>query len=403
MGKINIFYINLKSILRGLFIGRSSNVVLFGAWMGVKFADNSRYLYQYLHANKAKYGIKEVIWATRNSEVYDMLTKNGYTACIIGTKQSEYYHLRAGVHILCNAAFPVAGFEPDIDTRFSYGAKKVQLWHGVGIKSIGYSSNDAKRNSTKLSLLKRISKWPILNMFRTIGGWDRAKVLATSIKNAEVMRSYLNCQENNIFITGYPRNCQCLELFDEEQKIISHLKKFSQVILYLPTFRSDTSKYQSPLENRKLVEYINQNNILWVEKPHTADVYYVKPTYETNNILSLDSNFDINVIYPYVSTIISDYSSVVFDGIIRNIPVVMYVPDLEEFKMGDVGFIFDVEQYCQGLLAFDLMELKDLVEEALTGNYINEKRKQVYENVYHDYFNSALPSYHQIWESIIKA
>lgn len=52
---------------------RNKRIVLVGAWMGTKFADNSRYLYQYLFANKKKLGLKKVIWITRNKDVNELL------------------------------------------------------------------------------------------------------------------------------------------------------------------------------------------------------------------------------------------------------------------------------------------------------------------------------------------
>ena len=52
---------NLGVAIYGIFSPRDKRVVLFGAWMGEKFSDNSRYLFQYIEKNKDELGINTVI------------------------------------------------------------------------------------------------------------------------------------------------------------------------------------------------------------------------------------------------------------------------------------------------------------------------------------------------------
>lgn len=398
--KIKILISNIVSYIGGVLVGRTEKVVLIGAWMGSKFADNSRYLFQYLHEHKNELNIDDVIWATRNPDVDKQLKSLGYQSCLIGSKESKYWHLKAGIHILCNNAFPLPKYETDLDTKYSFGAKKVQLWHGVGFKSVGFSSNDAKAKQTRL-FTKRILQHSIFSILQHYGGWMEAKVVATSAINADSLIKVIGCRKDRIIITGYPRNCDCPRLFEKEKRIIDIIKSYRGAILYLPTFRSDTSHYRHPLIDRKIVEYLNQNHILWVEKPHSADTNFTYNDYGTNNVLSLESNFDVNVLYAYLSVVISDYSSAVFDGIHKNIPVVMYTPDLDDFKNGDVGFLFDIEDYCRGLLAYDTEVCLELIKDAISGKYFNDQRHKVYKAVKTDFFNNVTPSIETIWSDLL--
>ena len=138
----NLSY-NLYMIGYNLIHKRKNDVILIGGWMGLKFADNSRYLYQFLYENKDKYNLSKVIWVTRNEELNDKLNSLGYESYLIGTKESNYWHKVAAMHIICDAETSVLNFSPDIDSKYSFGAKKIQLWHGVGVKSVGLASNDA--------------------------------------------------------------------------------------------------------------------------------------------------------------------------------------------------------------------------------------------------------------------
>ena len=115
MGKFNYLLQNIATAIYTIFNRRDKKTIIVGAWMGSKFADNSRYLYQYLYKNKKELGLNNVIWVTRNRDVNVMLNNSGYKSCLIGTKESKYWHLKAGCHVLCNMAFPY----PNYDTDFS--------------------------------------------------------------------------------------------------------------------------------------------------------------------------------------------------------------------------------------------------------------------------------------------
>ena len=53
--------INLLVFIANLFIRRDKKVLLFGSWMGNRFADNSRFLFQHLAAHRDAYGLKHIV------------------------------------------------------------------------------------------------------------------------------------------------------------------------------------------------------------------------------------------------------------------------------------------------------------------------------------------------------
>ena len=63
--RIKTVLLNVLVSFIGIFVKRDPNTVIIGAWNGLKFADNSRYIYQYLFFNKTGLGLNNVIWATR--------------------------------------------------------------------------------------------------------------------------------------------------------------------------------------------------------------------------------------------------------------------------------------------------------------------------------------------------
>lgn len=382
---------------------RDNSIVLVGAWMGTKFADNSRFLYQYLFENKKKLGLRKVIWITRNKNVNEMLNQMGYESYMAGSKESNHWHLKAGIHILCNGFDEMSNFKPDIDTRLSFGAKKIQLWHGVGgIKSVGQSSNEAKKHAQEHSgVVNKVLISKAFKSWASPGGWANAYVLATGKECSKANIAYIGCRPDLVFISGYPRNCECIKYLPEELKIIDKIKSFLGSVLYLPTFRSDDSDYVHPLKDERIRKYIKDNNILWIEKPHTADVKGDAVVEADTNICNLDSSFDINTIYDKVSCVITDYSSVAFDAVYHHKPLVMYCPDIDQFRHGDVGFMMDFEGYFKEELCEDLDGAYGLIVQAISdGETFLDNRKDSYWKINQYAFDNKTYSYEEIWRDI---
>ena len=391
--KFRIIFYNIITALIGIVFKRDERTILFGAWMGTKFADNSRYLFQYLSSISFEKKYK-VIWATRNYLVYTQLKTMGYNVCLCGSLSSLYWHLKAGFHIICNSSVRVGKFPADIDTKFSWGAKKIQLWHGVGFKAVGKASNSAKKQQRKI-----LQKLP--NIFSE-GGWDNCFVLCTSDYDVWINKTCLNRDDDNFFVSCYPRNCECLLPTEEELSIVKKIRSFHSVILYLPTFRSSYENYTHPLKDATFFNYLVQNNILWIEKPHTASNFDYSSLNITNNILFLKPEFDINILYDKADLLVSDYSSSVLDGIYKRIPTIMYIPDVAIFKNGDVGFLMDIEHYFKEIIAYTIKDCIEYFESVKQEKFFNDKRKVLYNKAIQEFFSDISPSYEKVWNDILK-
>lgn len=393
---INILF-NIYTALAALFIRKDDKIIVIGSWMGKRFADNSRYLFQFLSQNKESLDLKHVVWITRDKKIYDSLNSLGYEVCMSGTKQSRKWHLRAGIHIICNN-YSYGNILPDIDTRFSWKAKKIQLWHGVGMKAVGKASNSITKTDNKTLEFSRMHHRLISMLYE--GGWSDAYVLSTSEVNAEINKRIFLLDDSRIIRSAYPRNCECIQLLSDERLMVQKIKDYKTRILYLPTFRDDNSKYIHPLTSNVVQTLIRDNKILWIEKAHSADKLYKAPL-ANKYVMELDTNFDCNILYPYIDIVITDYSSVAFDGIYKSIPTIMYSPDYEDFKNGNVGFLFDVKEKCGSIMTYDIPSTVDFIRECINGSFMTEKRERTYKFVRHDFFDNKESDYNEIWQTIL--
>lgn len=391
---------NLLVRLMGIFIRRDKKIVLFGAWMGEKYADNSRFLYQYLYVHKEKLGLKKIIWITRNNDVNEKLNRNGFESYLVGTKESRYWHLKSGIHIICNMSAKSGSHEPDIDVRYSTGAKKVQLWHGVGIKAVGAKANvgGGKRSNWVVDFANK----ELIRKIGFLGGWGEPKILCTSELNKKINIGNSKIHPKNAFLSVYPRYGTCTFLFEEEKNIIESITNHRLSVLFLPTFRDKNSSFVLPTENLDFINFLAEHDVLWIQKPHQADMERHNK-YNNENILNLEASFDINTILRNVDIVVSDYSSAAFDAIFLKKPVVMYVPDIDEFMTGPNGLLMDLRELCPTLLAKDIDELRNMILSIVNDEYFTEERKELLNKMRLDFFSDKQFDYESIWQDICKA
>lgn len=412
--KAVIFLRNIPSAIKSLSWKRDPSIVLFGAWFGEKFADNSRFLYQYLSNNREELGLSHVVWVTNNKSVLEKLRGKGYEAYLMESEESKAFHKKAKYHIICNSHKTqkkidsngeIQMISGDILDDLSYGAVRINLWHGIGgPKAVGLKSNSYKEKRAKHPVISSIYEFMIHHsknyqrFFRDRNGWAFCYRLAPSDTEMKAICDDHGCSESMCIHTNYPRNCECLQLFEEEQLLIEKMRNYDSVILYLPTFRSEAAYKQENIA-AELRDFLSDNKVLWIEKPHSAAVSYSCVTSEIN-VVRLNADFDINVLMPYITILITDYSSVRMDAVYHRKPVFYYVPDFQEYKEGSNGFLDDPEKLMCGPILYTTNELRDSLvkfiknpEKAKTEDY--EKIRAMY---WHE--NDDLAG---IWQKILSA
>ena len=387
--RLNHLLKNICVSLFTIFVKRDDQVVLVGAWMGEKFADNSRFLFQYLSENMECWKIRKVIWATRSKEVIEVLDEMGYSSVLIGTKESFYWHCKAGIHIICNMYDDGSNYDSDIDSSLSAGAKKVQLWHGNGIKCV---PGIRRPHNKIISFIRRITSpgcWDIGNYY----------LLCKCDLDYSFFSSKFDALPSECIDGAYPRSCRCLRYTKEEKTVLQMLEKYDKIILYLPTFRKKYDSFVHPLTNEGILRYLNKNNIVWIEKPHAADknsASVVNKDYP--NVISLDSTFDINVLMPKIDILITDYSSAMLDALFFKKQIVYYVPDYDYYIKDDRGFLIDYDSVCINDKVLSIDQLLSAITLCMSKTKYGEKELKIRKMFWkHDDWN-----YEDIWNSIIE-
>ncbi|MEG0834717.1 MAG: CDP-glycerol glycerophosphotransferase family protein [Christensenellaceae bacterium] len=360
---------------------RDDCVVLFGAWFGERYADTSRYLYQFLSDNKEKYGLTRVVWATRSEVVRTEITNLGYEAYLLDSEESIRYHQIAGTHIICNMADTGDLYSGDLMGQYSYGARKVNLWHGVmPMKGVASASNEYKAKKKASPIRCRIQEFLIgqskiyRSFVNTHGGWGDCYYLSVTPAGTDILRQFFMLPQNHFIETGNPRVCGQVSYTDREKQFVEILKDYNKVILYLPTFRDPNSSFDYSHVAEPTQPFLRKENALWVQKAHSAASSATYSYQKEGNIVYLSSDFDINSIMQDITLLVTDFSSVAADAMYYYKPIIYYMPDYEEYLSKDRGFVIDPETVMMGSKAFNLDELQEKMGGLLNSTFLPDKK-----------------------------
>ena len=395
---------NVWMYIYSLFWKKSDGVVLFGSWMGHRYADTSRFLYQYLSKNKNKYNLDHVVWVTREKSIRDQLSKDGFECYMIGSSESTYFHKKARYHIISNFSNSTNDYDGDIDGKYSCRAIKINLWHGtMAMKGVGFAANDYLRKKIRHKLYYKIKEWNRLHLsiirliFDQPGGWDNCYYLSTTKKGTETLKSFFNLPTRNFLEIGNPRVCECYYHLPYEDFVLDKMAHYKYIVLYVPTFRRKDSTFDF-FEALSLFEnQLKSNDILWIQKPHQAAIIKSK-TNDNDNILTLPSDFDLNVIMKKISLLITDYSSVVADAMYYKKRILFFVPDLNDYLENDRGLIVDINEIMCGPIVRKKEHLSECILNLLTSSF---KPDNKYEKIRKEYWGED-SCFDEIWAKVIK-
>ncbi len=249
----------------------------------------------------------------------------------------------------------------------------VQLWHGPGaFKKFGFSRKDKKSNFlTKYSDHRNYTK-----------------AIVTSPKIEWCFKEGFGMKKGVVKATGYPR-MDCF--FDK--KYVDGIKndfykeypelKNKKIILFAPTYRGVSlpkATYDfDKLDLDKLYKELHKE-YAFIIKWHPAVYNNIQRGLITGYDLSKYKDFfydfsnyrDINNLLLVCDSMITDYSSVIFDYVLLNKPVYYFAYDLELYEE-DRGLYYPFKDYVYGSVSKNTNELIKDIKEA---KMMNKERKK---------------------------
>src|SRR5699024_545464 len=307
------------------------NYILYQVRDGQSMTDSPYAIFKYLMEHQA-YQKYIHIWVVASQKMQKAYSKkfNKYKNVKFIVKESDDYlhYLAKCKYLINNATFP------------TYFTKKpnqvyVNTWHGTPLKSMGFDIKDNLLESQ--------------NTIRNFLSSDY--IISPNQHTTDIFKKAFKLEELNddaILEIGYPRIDATLKA--QSETVIQKLKKQglkmtnAPILLCSPTWRGHT--VSTPEDNieemEEMIEVLNKKTDYQVllkvhpfiyrkaEGNKKLKKYLVNDTFDTNELLSI------------VDLLVTDYSSIFFDYLVTNKPIIFYTPDYEDYEENR-GFYLPVD------------------------------------------------------------
>lgn len=230
-------------------------------------------------------------------------------------------------------------------------AKSIQIWHGIPLKAIGFPEINSSVN---------MNPQKAENLTFVYSGYDAA--VSTSpffTENAfsKIFRAkeFIEC--------GYPRNDVLmrrpskLDMINTDTELYAKLIKFrkngGKTVFFMPTFRDNGGDpfEDGALDIMRLSKFCQQQNIMFICKLHPY--LSVNNVALPPNIEMVDPKSDPYPLLGLCDTLLTDYSSIYFDFLLVDKPIIFYPYDFEDYISKNRELLFDFETMTPGLTVRD--------------------------------------------------
>ncbi len=284
----------------------------------------------------------------------------------------------------------------------SRGSIYIELWHGFPLKTLGLLHKNIS------SEMKR-KFHEEFNMIDIITSYS---AFYTTLLNACV-----GVDESKYIITGMPRNDLLIKSNGKENlKSLLDIKvEDSKIIFYLPTFRKGFFNLieGSFLRNgifgidedlNELNRFLEQNDILLIFKPHPMEEKFFEKFPKTDRIIFIRNSdlekhqIDLYEILNAADLLITDYSSVYFDFLLLNRPIIFIPRDLDVYRETRGLLLEPYDLWTPGPKVLDQKALFDEILKSLSDpDYYADERERL-KNIVH-YYQDANSS-KRVWEIV---
>ncbi len=372
--KITVYLLLLFPYWFGFFVPRNKNLWVFGAWFGERYSDNSRYVFEYINKNEPSI---KAVWLTRKKEIFDEVRNLSYSAEMIRSWKGYWMSCRAGaVIVTCDLR--------DVNRIGISRAKIIQLWHGTPLKKIGFDDKITTNphRSARYKFLKKI--WYMLFPFME-DRWDM--LVSPSDYVSQRLSSAFKLDLSKIPVTGYPRGDVILNRNavsgNEIFRMVKSNYNVKYIIFFLPTLRerkTDKIDLFHDLDTHTFNKFLIENDAWFFVKMHYYHLKIDESGHRGRNnsriwFLSEQELPDINYALPDTDILITDYSSVFFDFLLLNRPVIFTPFDISDYLAKDREFYEDYERFVPGPQCENWKEVMENLSDLMKGKDVYKEQR----------------------------
>lgn len=364
--------IKLITLIGSVFL-KENNIVLIAN--GLKnFDGNSKYFYNYLKENNDENDDIEFYWITNSIDEYKKLINNKINVL--------YCYSIKGIITIIKAKFYVITISVDdiVPGIFVSNRKIViQTWHGIPIKTLGNKAN------------KYYSKKEILKQKKRCFNNKNTYVISSSRYIEKIFTDCFDVKSYRYIQIGYPRNDIFIKKNKQElkNKLLNSDNQFLKVLLYCPTWREKSQFELFPFNDgnlNKFNDFLFKNKYILFLKLHPLHdkKNILDKEYSNIKIINKDCILDTQELLYISDILLTDYSSIYFDFILMDKPVIFIPYDYDNY-MDNRDFLYDYHENTPGPKINNYTQLIESINQI---NNIQYKEARMKTNVKFNEFNT---------------
>ncbi len=232
----------------------------------------------------------------------------------------------------------------------------IQLWHACGaFKTFGFTRVGKDGGPNQTSTNHRYYDYAI-------------------VSSSEICRFYaegFGISENNVKALGVPRTDDFFqeeymaEIKDKLYKEYPQLKD-KKVIMFAPTFRGNgAGSAHFPFEKfdvKKVLEQLSDDYMIIIKHHPFVEMKHPVDASVKDRVLDLSTESEINDLLFITDLLITDYSSVIFEASLLDIPMLFYAFDLEDYVVNR-DFYYPFKNFVPGKIVRNIPQICNAINQ----------------------------------------
>lgn len=291
-------------------------IVVFGAFHGDDFRGNTRVIFEQFHSDHRIHAV----WLSRNPDVVKQLNNRyGNTSALI-------LHSFEALQLLTKARMVLYthGTSDFPFVRIPKNALQVHTYHGLPTKRGEYMKTDGSHKSP--GLLHRL----ILN--HRFGGINYFFTSSPFVGNIYAKR--FNLRQEQLVETGYPSTDAIINAPKMDRKSFPDC---DVLIVYAPTYRRRTKTRWFPFDDMNwadLDQFLSKHRITLALRAHPNEQLSVTSFQKYTSRITDGASIGLSDLLVQTDGIITDYSGIYLEGLLRDIPSIFIPYDIDRYERG---------------------------------------------------------------------
>jgi CDP-glycerol glycerophosphotransferase (TagB/SpsB family) len=265
----------------------------------------------------------------------------------------------------------------------------INIFHGIPIKQVALVNLNQKIKKSYLHTVHYNRK--IKRLKRKFS--NQIFLCATSELTQQLFSRVIGVDKEKLPIVGEARNDILYSNKTNRDYLVKHISRsmqdFTTIFAYTPTWR-DKQTWDTGIDFEKMNSFLLQHNCALIIKPHHMDetFSYLDKTY--SNIFISNARYqehhDIYNELVGVDVLISDYSSLIYEFLITNRPILIYTPDYQHYKKMR-GFLIEFDTHIPSKRLNNHQDLVQAMLNVINGDYNKDNYNKI-RNMFHKHIDS---------------